>query len=135
MILYFKKHNYDYIKNVDETSNIPVGFDTEIFTFNVLERIFHQAETSVEKEHITYYMNSRPDQFSIKIYNNKNIKKNDDLWLTIDEREDLEICRIVFEKMREMGKPIDFSMYDLIKLIEENPDFMDINKNIDRKHI
>ena len=135
MILYFKNHNYDYIKNVDEKSNVPVGFDTEIFTFDVLEEMFSLAETSVEKEHVTYYMNSNPKDFTAKIYNLKNIKKNDDLWLTIDEKEDLEICREVFKKIKEKNLSIDFTMYDVIKLIEEKPEIMDINKKIYRKLI
>ncbi len=53
-----------------------------------------------------------------------------DLRLTIDEENDLIICKEVYKKLKENGKPIDFTIMDVIDIIEENPELIEIKKNV-----
>ncbi|MFX1383443.1 MAG: cytidylyltransferase domain-containing protein [Promethearchaeota archaeon] len=132
MVKYYMNNNFDYIANTYPLLNIPAGFDVEIFSFEILENLITIATTSEEKEHVTYYIKSNPELFSCGSYNIKDLKRFDDLWLAIDYYEDLIFCREVYKEIRERGKGFDFSIYDIIELIEENPGLMEINKDLHR---
>jgi len=135
MIVFFKNNNYDYIRNVDESTNFTIGFSIEIFSFKVLEKAFSLADNKLEKEHVTYFIYTHPEMFSLFSYNMENLKKIDDLRLTIDEEKDLIMCREVYKILKENGKSIDFSILDIINVIEKNPKLMDINKDVKQKTV
>lgn len=132
MIEFYLKNDYDFVRNTnrEKTTNFPIGFDIEIFSFEVLEEAQFAQTTDFEKEHVTDYIHSRKDEFKIFYYDNKNLKRLPDLRLTIDEQEDLIMCREVYNKLKERGKGIDFTIYDVITLIDENPEIMNINKHL-----
>jgi len=135
MIDFYLLNNYDYIKNIHETSNFPRGFDVEIFSLDVLEKVYSLAKNKKEKEHVTYYISTHPEDFNIFCYNIENLKKFDKLRLTIDEEEDLILCIEVFKKLKEKGKSINFSIYDILEIIENNPELMNINEQINQKKV
>ena len=133
MIIFYKNNNFDYVRNVDQSTNFARGFEIEIFSFNVLEKVFSLAEKDPEREHVTYFIYNHTEIFTIYSYNFDNLKKFDNLRLTIDEKDDLLMCREVYKKLKEKGKSIDFSVFDIYEIIEENPELMDINKNLVQK--
>jgi len=81
-----------YSLSVDLLSNVihrtfPRGFDVEIFSQKALEKAFLRATSLYDQEHVTTYIKSHPELFSIA-----SIIDNEDLssWrLTVDTREDL----------------------------------------------
>ena len=133
MIIFYKNNNFDYIRNVDQSTNFVRGFEIEIFSFNALEKAFFLAEKDPEREHVTYFIYTHTELFTMYSYNLDNLKKFDNLRLTIDEKDDLLMCREVYKKLKEKGKSIDFSVFDIYEIIEENPELMDINKNVVHK--
>ena len=135
MIEFYKNNNYDYIRNVDETTNFVKGFEIEIFSFKNLEKAFLSAKTITEKEHVTYYFYTNLEEFKIFSYNIENLKKFQNLRLTIDEEDDLKACQEVYRKLIEYGKGINFSLYDILEIIEKHPEIMDINKGVKHKKI
>lgn len=50
MIIFYKNNDYDYIRNVDETTNFAIGFEMEIFSFIVLEKVYNLDKTKEEKK-------------------------------------------------------------------------------------
>lgn len=130
MINFYVNNKYEYVMNLDWNSNFPPGFDTEIFSFKVLEKIFNLAKNSDEKEHVTLFIKKHPYMFLIFSYNLKNLKKYKDLRLTIDEKEDLSMCREIFKKLKENGKFLNFSIFDILEIIENNPEIVKINKHL-----
>lgn len=130
MINFFINNNYDYIMNLDEVSNFPEGFDVEIFSFEILKKIFNLVKTDYEREHVTIFIRNHPEMFSIFHYNKENLKFFKDLRLTLDFREDLEILREVYHLLKKKGKGIDFSLQDVLDIIDEHPEIMDINKHL-----
>ena len=134
MITFYKDNNFDFIYNVvEELTNIPPGFDIEILSYKVLEKVFKLAKTKKDKEHVTSFINYHPDLFSIHYYNDENLQKIEGLRLTIDEPADLKICRHIYKKLNEKHKPINFSVDDVQKIIGEYPELMDINEHIKNK--
>lgn len=136
LILFYLKNSYDYVRINNETSKFPLGFLSEIFSFKVLEQVYNLATKKAEKEHVTYYIYTHPDKFSIHDYKNNEVEKlnnHKQLRLTIDEKPDLEFCKILLEKLKEKGKKLNFSLFDIIEIIEEEPELMNINKHVSQK--
>lgn len=135
MIEFFLNNEYDYIKNIDENLDYIRGFEIEIFTFEVLERVYALAELKPDKEHVTYYIYTHPEKFKILKYECEILNRYTDLRLTIDVFEDLQLCREVYKRLKEENKGIDFSISDIIDIIDRNPELKDINKHIQQKKV
>jgi len=135
MVDFYINNNYDYIQNIHESTNFPRGFDVEILSYDVLDKVYSLAKSRHEKEHVTYYIYTHSEDFKIFYYNLEDLKFFDELRLTIDEKEDLALCKEIFKKLKENGKALDFSIYDILDLIEDNPELMNINKHIMQKKV
>jgi len=130
-IEFFLKNKYDYINSFDKNTDFPMGFSIEILSFDTLEQLYTTyAKTDMEKEHVTYYIKAHNKPFSRHSYNIRNIKKYRNLRVTIDEKEDLIMCRKIYKEIMKEGYSIDFSLFDIFKVIEENPELNEIYKHL-----
>jgi spore coat polysaccharide biosynthesis protein SpsF len=127
LIELFRDSGADYASNINPPT-YPDGLDAEIFTYAALERAWQEASLTSEREHVTPYLRNHPEIFS-----QANLQHDTDLsylrW-TVDEPQDLEMIRIIYEKLYPVNKY--FVMADVLKLIEENPDLLEINKGLER---
>lgn len=132
MINYYLSHDYFMVSNAGlqmENRTYPRGLDTEIFSFELLEKAWLNSDKNYEKEHVTLYMYE----------NEKNIcffKNNIDFSkyrLTVDTIEDFNLIKSIYEKLYIDKKY--FYLDDIIKLLRENPQLYEINKNIEQKKI
>jgi spore coat polysaccharide biosynthesis protein SpsF len=122
-ILKLKK--IDYV-SLDEKT-YPDGLDTEGFTFESLKLAWQNAKLKSEREHVTPYIKNK-----LKNIKKKNIsyKKNlSHIRLTIDEKEDLEFAKNIFNKCD--NKEIIY-LKDIIKILEKNPGLIKINSKYKR---
>ena len=133
MLKFYINNNFDYIKNFDEKTHYTRGFEIEILSINVLEKVFSWAKTPIEREHVTYFIYTHPELFKVHTYKPNDLKKIEGLRLTIDKEDDLIICKEVYKKLKEKGKSYKFTLTDIYKIIEENPELLKINKHINRK--
>jgi len=118
----FIKNDYDYVSNSIEYT-YPDGMDTEIFTFEALEKSAFEAELPSEREHVTGYMRNNQG-FKIK---NVYSKKNYPIFrLTLDYPEDYELIKNIYE-----GIGLDmFFIDDIIDYINLNPELLKLNQHI-----
>ena len=89
VIKLFKKNKVDYCSNIYPPS-FPDGLDTEVFSFDVLKRIWKNKKTIFDKEHVTSAI------IKSDIYSKLNYKCKTDysqLRLTVDEKEDFEVIK------------------------------------------
>jgi glutamate-1-semialdehyde aminotransferase/spore coat polysaccharide biosynthesis protein SpsF (cytidylyltransferase family)/predicted dehydrogenase len=120
----FQRGDLDYASNAMVRS-YPDGLDTEIFSFLALERAWHEATKSSEREHVTPYL--RSDKFrTANVENNSTYLYQHYRW-TVDEPEDLEFIRAVYHGFR--GKE-SFGMKDVLDLIEKTPGLEKMNSEI-----
>ena len=109
------------------TRNYPRGLDTEVFSFDVLERIWNEDKNPAWREHVTPYIYRHPEKFSIKAVCN-----DEDLsfmrW-TVDTQEDLEFVRRIYD---HFGHDL-FSWREVLDLLKEHPEWLEINKHIVQK--
>ena len=122
----FSEGNYDYVSNVI-TPTFPDGLDTEVFSFQSLEKIWHEARLPSEREHVTAYILKHPElfrQFNVK-------REGEDLsWMrwTVDTQRDLEFVNKIFEYLYTPNEI--FHMEDVLDLLKENPQLLKINSGI-----
>lgn len=124
---HFHAGEYDYAANTHPPT-FPDGLDTEVFSFQALERAWQGATLLSEREHVTYYLYSHPELFRLG-----NLVLDEDLsshrW-TLDEPADLEFIRQVYASLYPLGK--GFGMHDVLSLLRARPELLDINQNIVR---
>lgn len=118
---------FDYVSNV-RPATYPDGMDTEIFTFQVLEKSWRQAKLASEREHVTAYIAKNNGIFRVG-----NVESNNDyseIRLTIDEPQDWQLIEKIFIKLYPEKQ--DFNLNDILNLLKNNPSYVEINKNIIR---
>jgi spore coat polysaccharide biosynthesis protein SpsF len=124
------KDRYDYVSNT-LTRTYPRGLDTEVMSYEVLKRVHEEAKELVYREHVTAYIYHHPDQFRLcNVSNEKNESKH--RW-TVDTEEDFELIEKIISKL--YPENTYFNMDDVLKLIDENPTWIDINSHIEQKKL
>ena len=123
VIQFFLDNEVDYASNTIKPT-YPDGLDTEVFTFDVLEKAWKEANLQSEREHVTPYFRNHPE-----IFNLGNFENTTDLshmrWC-VDRDNDLEFVQEVFQRLYNK-KPL-FLMKEVLDLLKENPELNEINK-------
>ena len=123
----FLDSDADYVSNANPPT-YPDGLDTEMFSVAALERTWHEAKLQSEREHVTSYIYNHPNLF--RIVNVENEKDLSNKRWVLDEKEDYEFIRCIFENLYKKN-PL-FGMREILELLVENPEFEQINKHISR---
>jgi len=127
LVDFYFRERCDYASNCQEPT-LPDGLDAEIFSFSVLEKAWKEAELPLELEHVTKYIRNHSEKFQIRC-----LKYKADLsslrW-TVDQEKDLEFVRRVYEAL--YGDNPEFSMKDVLALLDEQPQLAEMNKKYQR---
>jgi glutamate-1-semialdehyde aminotransferase/spore coat polysaccharide biosynthesis protein SpsF (cytidylyltransferase family)/predicted dehydrogenase len=124
VILRFQRGDLDYASNAMVRS-YPDGLDTEVFSFSALERAWHGATKTSEREHVTPYL--RSDKFRTANVENGSTTLYQHYRWTVDEAQDLEFIRAVYKAFRGRER---FGMKDVLELIEKTPGLEKMNSEI-----
>jgi spore coat polysaccharide biosynthesis protein SpsF len=108
--------------------SFPEGLDTEVFTFDALERAYNESLDQFEREHMTQYMYRHPDKFLQENYQHKEDISH--LRWTIDTAEDLLMAQEVYKELYIDQKI--FLMDDILQLLARKPSLAEINTHVKR---
>lgn len=109
--------------------DFPDGLDTQVFTFETLEKAWSKATKSYEREHVGPYVEmTNPDSFKIGILDKFEGLSN--IRLTLDEYCDLEFLEAILSKIEMDIK--DYRINDILNIIKLNPHLLKINSEIIR---
>lgn len=132
MIEYYMTHDYDMVTNAGvnmDNRTYPRGLDTEIFSFRMLEKAWLMANQDYQREHVTLYIYE--NEANIYYYKNKiNLSQ---YRITVDTKEDFQLIESIYNKLYD-GKH-NFYLEDIMNLLLENPQLVEINKDINQKEI
>lgn len=117
----------DYVSNVVAPRTYPRGLDTEVFSFSALDRTWTEAKAPRFREHVTLYTRSHPEIFRIRGLTS-DVDYSHMRWV-IDTKDDLEFVRRIYE---HIGND-EFSWRDVLVLLENHPEWLDINKHVRQK--
>jgi len=126
----------DYLIEIDYASNTldrtyPRGLDTEVFSFAALKQMHEQATLFRDREHVTSYLYTNPNIFSLKQLKNK-VDLSAYRW-TVDTLEDFQLVELILQDIYLIKN--DFGMLDIVALMAKNPEWAKINAQIEQKKI
>lgn len=110
------------------TERFPEGLDTEVMTFAALERAYHAATRSSEREHVTLYFRNYPEQFHIGVVDCA--EDYGDMRWTVDEPCDFALVETIYEQLYPTNN--DFAMQDMLALFSEHPELQELNQSVIR---
>ena len=128
----FRSGSWDYAGNVLRRT-YPRGLDTQVFSTELLERVAGLTQDPVDREHVSLFIYEHPEMFSLTNVESGLPERWQDLRLTVDTREDLEIVTAIYEALYP-GKP-DFGLADIIRFLEKRADLLEINRHIAQKQV
>lgn len=107
----------------------PRGLDTAVVSLDALRRTHEEAASPADREHVTRYIWSNPDRFSL-------INVTDDRdrchhrW-TVDEPADLQLVRWIYDALYSPGEVFEYQR--VLQVLDEHPRWMEINAGVDQK--
>jgi spore coat polysaccharide biosynthesis protein SpsF len=124
----------DYCSNTLDRS-FPRGLDTEAVTFESFERVAEEATESSHREHVMPYYHANTERFervnlsSEEVFDEPWMQNRDDLRLTLDEADDYEVLREVYDNVPSDGL---IDIRDAVEYVDEN-DLMSLNAGVEQK--
>jgi spore coat polysaccharide biosynthesis protein SpsF (cytidylyltransferase family) len=127
LIEFYMAQGCNYASNCQEPT-LPDGLDAEIFSFETLARTWQEAKLPSHLEHVTSFMKSQPQQFTIACYKyHKNLSCH--RWV-VDEPEDLEFVRRIYENLYPLNP--EFGTEDIVALLKRDAKLIEINQQFKR---
>jgi len=112
----------------------PHGLDTEVLSFDTLEKTYMEATEAFEREHVSPYIyKSNPQMFKITSVEAPPRLRAPDIRITLDTEEDYALLCAVFDYLYPQNE--FFGTEDIIKLFRDKPWLRTINKNVFQKKI
>jgi len=126
---FLEEKDVDYAANILGERSYPRGLDVEVFSFDVLEKMWQEVREKDDREHVTLYLRKRPDLFKYKnVVNDVNYSFHS--W-ALDEENDYKLIKIIYQEL--YSKNPNFKMKDVIELFDKKPEFIKINQHVEQK--
>jgi len=106
----------------------PIGLDTEVCSFQGLERAWKEAVLPYEREHVMPFFYDQEGRFKVLVVDHD--PDYGELRWTVDTAEDLNLLREIFT---HFGGSDAFRWEDVLDLIEREPRLVQINAGIRHK--
>ncbi len=122
---------YDFVANrlpPPWRRTYPIGLDTEVCSFQALQRAWKEADQPHQREHVMPYLYEQEGRFRVLVLNHD--PDYGDMRWTVDTPEDLEVIRRVYA---HFGGRDDFSWLEVLDLFERNPQLAQMNRQVHHK--
>ena len=124
----YTQNKFDFVSNCYPLPRTyPDGVNVEVFSKDILDQMFTEAKKPSEREHVTFYVLMQPKKF--KIFRVDNKKDLSNYRFNLDYQQDYEFIKQIFENLYNEDKI--FSLEDIIKFLENNPNISKINSEIE----
>jgi spore coat polysaccharide biosynthesis protein SpsF len=111
----------------------PRGSEVEVFSTEALGQIDFLAREPFERAHVTPYFYRHPETFKIAFLEAQGPYRRPDLRVCVDTQEDLDLVRAIYDRLD--AEPNDFSILDVIELMDREPALKAINAHIHQKKL
>lgn len=110
------------------SGEFPDGLDCTVFSFQAIEKAWHEAKLPSEREHVGPYIEKNP-----QLFKGGGLSKYHDLshmrW-TLDEPRDYDFLTRVFDQLDKKTRP--FTAEDVLDLLRVRPELQTINQDVVR---
>jgi spore coat polysaccharide biosynthesis protein SpsF len=124
------KKAYRYSADHCTTEGIPLGTGVEVIKKEALMRAYLEGKEPHHREHVTPYIKEHPEIFYLLKNKSELTNPFPDLRLTVDTAEDLELIKIIYERLYQ-ERPI--LLQEVFELIKSEPDLTKINSHIEQR--
>jgi spore coat polysaccharide biosynthesis protein SpsF len=107
----------------------PLGFDTEVFSSQLLYEADRTSTDPYEREHATPYIWRRPERFPQKVITGSPDRR--DWRLVVDTADDYNLANAVYDALHP-SKP-QFGYRELIDLFEKEPQLLRLNAHVEQR--
>jgi spore coat polysaccharide biosynthesis protein SpsF len=122
----YESIDVDYLCS-DIHHSYPRGFDTEIFSFDLLQESYQNAKEEYEREHVTPYLKSKD---GIRIEFCRGGGDNSEYRLTLDTTQDYEVIDTIY---KHFDNRVDISYDEIIEYLNQNPKIAQKNRDVKQK--
>jgi len=112
---------------------LPLGSGFEVINRSALEISHRHGTKRHRSEYCDMYINENKDKFKIYIFKPEKKLQKPQFRLTVDTPQDLIVVRKIYDKLGKKNNPI--SLRKIVKFLDNNPDIVKINSNIEMKHV
>jgi spore coat polysaccharide biosynthesis protein SpsF len=125
----FKKDspNTDFVSTSIPNRTFPRGLDTEVMSMDALDRAWREDTNPAWREHVTPYIYRNPQLF--RLSGMTWAQDYSHMRWTVDTPEDLAFVRKIYEHFGHNK----FAWLDIIEILEEHPEWLEINRHIQQK--
>ena len=127
--LYLNENLVDFLGN-DLVTTYPPGMEVEVFDIRALEDADRRAVDMSIREHATLYIRKNKDLYNVKNVEAPQSLRRPNLYLGLDTEEDYVVVNTIAEQFRPR---IDYSLSDIISLMDGLENLSQINRNVHRK--
>ncbi len=125
-------NDYDYVANVLDRS-YPRGFDTQIYSLDVLERAHAKTADVAHREHVSLYIYEHPQEFKLHNVMAPAEATAPEFRVCVDTPEDYEVVRTIFESL--YAKNVHFTAADVAGFLKSRPDVAQMNQTVAQKKV
>lgn len=126
----FLAHKAAYVAN-NHIRTYADGMDTQVFRLETLQRSAAMTTDLLDREHVSLHIRNHPELFPHIYLIAPPSLHAPELGLTLDEPADYELIRRIIEHFGD-SNPL-FGCYEVLRLLEANPDWIEINRHVKRK--
>ena len=108
IIAYYMDEDVDFASNIAPflDNEYPDGLGAEIFSFKLLEQIYHTVDDARHREHVTTYFRENPEKFRLGTVKCPAEFRRPDIVLDINTTQEYEFIAKLFEDLSKKGELI-----------------------------
>lgn len=109
-----------YVSNSDPHRSVPAGLDVQAFSVDALHQLADESDDPMDREHVSYgfYRPESGDRWRPRWITHDSTRGAEDLWVTLDHREDYELIRRCHEELSPGGP---YGAPDIIRWVRDHP--------------
>lgn len=132
IVAFYRENSFDYVSNTLRRS-YPRGMDIQVFSTKILEQVSALTQDPVDHEHVSLYIYTHPERFSLHDVESGLPEKHRDHRLTVDTREDFEVIKSIYEGLYTSNPA--FSLEDILDFLDKHPYITGLNQHIQQKKV
>lgn len=126
---FLQKGSLDYVSNTLPPRTFPRGLDVEVMSLEALEIAWREDTNPLWREHVTPYIYRHQERFALSsVVNDRDYSH---MRWTVDTPEDLAFVRRIYEHFGHDR----FSWREVLAVLDEYPEWLEINRHIQQKVI
>ena len=126
---YLEDDSYDLVGN-DMKATYPSGCYSEAFSVKAFKDSVERNTDPAIREHGTLFIRQNPELYKIKNIEAEGKLCRPDIHLDVDTEEDMQVMESIINHFSPRD---DFGLEEIIEYLDENPEIMELNKNVQRR--